>query len=258
MIQQAISFSAQASAMIECGDVEIFRILSQTSVDDRRTLLSLQNVVRTHAPGYTYLEVGSHLGGTLLPHLSDPLCRQVCSIDKRPASQPDERGRSFDFPDNSTERMIAGLAQHLPMASLLKLHTVDGDMAELSAGSIPLPADLLFLDAEHTNQAVFRDFLCMRRFAKPDCVIAFHDTELIFDAVANIETLLADEGTRCLGLMLPGSVFALLFGAFVDLAGNALARISVDKALYFAEARRELWREIARNHADAPAPNGGV
>ncbi len=66
--------------LIEFGDVSIFQVPSQSSVGDRRSLLDIQNIVRTFDDRYTYLEVGSHLGGTLVPHLLDPKCRAVLSI----------------------------------------------------------------------------------------------------------------------------------------------------------------------------------
>ena len=97
-----------AERMIESLDPAIFALESQTTVNDRISLLRLQRFVRHQAGSYRYLETGSHLGGSLLPHLADPRCAKVVSIDPRPASQPDERGTIFRYDDNSTERMIAG------------------------------------------------------------------------------------------------------------------------------------------------------
>ena len=57
-------------------DVGVFEIPSETSVSDKISLLRLQNLVRCKKDGYVYLEVGSHLGGTLVPHLIDPQCKK--------------------------------------------------------------------------------------------------------------------------------------------------------------------------------------
>ena len=96
---------------IERSDTAVFRLLTQSSEGDRRSLLDIQNIVRAVDASYVYLEVGSHLGGTLLPHLMDPLCRVVVSVDPRPASQADERGRVFHYERNSTSRMIRNWKQ---------------------------------------------------------------------------------------------------------------------------------------------------
>jgi len=62
---------ANAKHAIEQRDIEIFKIHSETTFGDRQSLLTIQNIVRDRVPRYTYLEVGSHLGGTLYPHLTD-------------------------------------------------------------------------------------------------------------------------------------------------------------------------------------------
>lgn len=144
--------------------------------------------------------------------------------------------------------MMDGLSKHLPLASLLKLSTLDADVSALMPTDIALPCDLIFLDGEHTNQAAFRDFLSVRRFAKDNAVIAFHDTQYVFDAVANVEALLAYEGVKHQCLMLCGSVFVILCGEYAAFAANSLSRLSVDKTRFFAEAKRALWQEIAVNN----------
>src|SRR5947208_3078561 len=88
-------------------DVSLFdTIPSQTNVNERRGLLALQKAVGEKLGSYVYLEIGSHLGGSIQPHLVDARCRKIFSIDNRPVQQPDDRGVPCDYPDNSTARML--------------------------------------------------------------------------------------------------------------------------------------------------------
>src|SRR4051812_45896339 len=88
-------------------DLQLFEKISSQSTDrDKRSMLACQLAVRELAPDYTYLEIGSYLGGSIQPHLLDPRCRTIFSIDKRPLSQPDERGFDFIYKNNSTARMM--------------------------------------------------------------------------------------------------------------------------------------------------------
>jgi hypothetical protein len=43
---------------------------------------------------YSYIEIGSHLRGSLLPHLAGPACTRISSVDLRPEVLRDE-GRKF-------------------------------------------------------------------------------------------------------------------------------------------------------------------
>src|SRR5690348_3494405 len=105
---------------IERSDTAVFKLLTQSSEGDRRSLLDIQNIVRAFDTSYIYLEVGSHLGGTLLPHLMDPNCRTVISVDPRPTNQADERGRVFHYERNSTARMFRNLETIVPRENMLK------------------------------------------------------------------------------------------------------------------------------------------
>jgi hypothetical protein len=80
-----------AVSRIEALDTSVFAI-QPGHYSDRTSFLRVQRLVRTIQPDYAYLEVGSDLGGSLLPHLLDPACRVAVSVDPRPESQPDERG----------------------------------------------------------------------------------------------------------------------------------------------------------------------
>ena len=99
---------------IQLMDVSLFDgIASETSVEDRRSLLLIQKSLRDLGE-YVYLEIGSHLGGSIQAHFADPKCKLIYSIDKRPLSQPDERGIRYPYPENSTHRMITNLHSAFP------------------------------------------------------------------------------------------------------------------------------------------------
>jgi hypothetical protein len=242
-MDQMDSFAAHLRNM----DPAVFTATSQTRIGDRRSLLAVQNIVRNVRPRYVYFEVGSHLGGTLVPHLVDPLCRHVFSIDKRPANQPDERGAMFDYKENLTSRMLEALAPHVPPSAFLKLTTCDADVSEVNASQVPMKVDFAFIDAEHTNVAVFRDFLGTTDFLAESFVVAFHDANLICDGLQNIECFLWHQGIKFRSFFLPDVMYAIMTGDFAEVAGQALQRISVDREKFIQQSRISLWKEIANN-----------
>ena len=70
-------------------DTSVFSVLSAASENDRTSFLRLQRLIRTHVQPYTYLEIGSEVGGTLVPYLIDETCKSAVSIDLRPLEVPD-------------------------------------------------------------------------------------------------------------------------------------------------------------------------
>ncbi|MBF0160108.1 MAG: tetratricopeptide repeat protein [Magnetococcales bacterium] len=218
---------------------------SQTTINDRRSLLTIQNIVRNSCRGYVYLEVGSHLGGTLHPYLVDPKCHCAYSIDLRPNSQVlDERGAGYSYEEVSTDRMLSILRQFVPPASMEKLQTFDADLATLSVDQISFSCDMVFIDAEHTNRAVFRDFLNVWQYAKKEgCIVAFHDSNLISDGIANIESMLLHHHISHSSFVLPDTVFVILFGDFIELGASVLANLSLDKESYFSNSKMSLYNK---------------
>ena len=67
-----------------------FPINSQTSPTDKLSLLQIRDIFKKTLPTYSYLEIGSYLGGSLTPFLKDPQCSHILSIDERNRQQPDE------------------------------------------------------------------------------------------------------------------------------------------------------------------------
>src|SRR5580700_12032764 len=97
---------ADVDERITALDLSLFDgVSTQTYPEDRSSLLLLQRCVR-RSGDYIYAEIGSHLGGTLQPHLVDSRCTLIYSIDKRPLEQPDESRGVWQYEGNSTKRML--------------------------------------------------------------------------------------------------------------------------------------------------------
>jgi hypothetical protein len=169
-------------------DVGLFaHIESQTSDEDKRSLLALQRAVRGRG-AYVYLEIGSHLGGSLQPLLVDDRCSKIISIDPRPTTQPDARlpdGTLYHYEGNSTERMYEQL-QTVPGADLSKLTTIEKSTEDIAADSVTDPPDLCFIDGQHTDQAAIRDAIFCLNVAAPDALIVFHDAHAVPNAIGAV------------------------------------------------------------------------
>jgi hypothetical protein len=205
----------------------------------------VQRLLRTLKPGYEYLEIGSDLGGSLLPHILDPNCRAAMSFDPRPRQQPDERGMDYHYAGNSTKRMLEELGEHASPEEIGKLATIDADIS--AAGAIPpgVRPDLVLIDGEHTNVAAFSDFISVLPLLADDALITFHDANLIGDALQIIERLLVQRRTRHSMVILPSCVAVFAFGAFIDPVEADLAPYADARTDYFAAARRERHAAIA-------------
>src|SRR5256885_15040664 len=83
-------------AALTALDTSLFdNVRSQTSERDRISLLALHRACRDAYGRFAYLEIGSHLGGSLQVLVADPRCTSITSIDSRPESAPDVRGVSI-------------------------------------------------------------------------------------------------------------------------------------------------------------------
>jgi len=219
--------------------------------NDRRSLLLIQNVVRGADPAYCYLEIGSELGGSLFPHLVDDRCGRAISVDLRVQSQPDERGAHFSYAGVTTAKMIETLRPLVPDDELCKLATFDADIAELDRAAIGDQVRLALIDGEHTNRAAFRDFVKVRHFLHEDALVAFHDANLVFDAILNIETMLADGAVEHCGCFLPDFVYAVGLGKFAPLVRHQFGPLGLDREAFIANARRQLNLAVCQNLAGA-------
>src|SRR5215210_2708625 len=112
---------ATITERVERLDVALLdAIESQTSMGDRRGLLALHATMLATQGTFRYLEIGSHLGGSLQAVIAEPGCTHITSIDPRPLVQPDERpeiGYRWEYADNSTGRMVELLSE-IPGADL--------------------------------------------------------------------------------------------------------------------------------------------
>lgn len=193
-------------------DLDLFNAIpSQSSSGDRRSWLAVQRAKRKSKTSYVYLEIGSHLGGSIQPYLMDTKCRTIYSIDPRPLEQQDDRGESFRYEGNSTERMLANF-RRINSDQVGKVVCFDSDSRHLDPKLISEPADLCFIDGEHTRAAVLSDAEFCLRISSPDAIIYFHDDSIIYPALSEVLRSLARRHTRHVAFKLPGATFAIALG----------------------------------------------
>lgn len=194
-------------------DVSVFEAVpSQTNAEDRRSLLAVQRATAKRSAEYTYLEIGSHLGGTIQPHFVDDRCEKIYSIDARPSQQPDDRSPGYIayYEHNSTERMLK-LLQGIDGGGIAKIDCFDADASKVGPDKITSRPQIVLIDGEHTKSAVLSDFQFCRRVVSESGTILFHDFDIIYPAIREICDQLNEEGCTYLPLKLGGSVFAIFF-----------------------------------------------
>lgn len=209
---------------------------SQSNDGDRRSWLALQRLARGRDGSYVYLEIGSHLGGSIQPHLLDPRCRRIYSIDNRPVVPPDDRGQEFRYDGNSTERMLANL-RALDPEQVSKIVCFESDAREIDPSRLPERPDLCFVDGEHTWSAVLSDFDFCLRVCSPRAILCFHDDWIIYPALARILRRLRKQGARLKAVKLQGSTFAILLGASTVPDDGFLREAAVDGRLFIFRMR---------------------
>lgn len=190
-------------------DLSLFDgIDSQSSDEDKTGWLAVQRCLRQSQDGYVYLEIGSHLGGSIQQHLVDPKCRTIYSIDKRPLEGPDDRGTWFRYDGNSTQRMLDNL-RSIDAAQLRKVVCIDADASEVDPGRIETRPAFCFIDAEHTHTAALSDFGFCLSVCSEDAVIGFHDDWLLYPAISEILDGLERDGVPFRAFKLPGATFLI-------------------------------------------------
>jgi Methyltransferase domain len=215
-------------------DVSLFAAIeSQTSPQDRRSLLALHGATADSLGTFDYLEIGSHKGGSLQVLVADERCRKIVSIDPRPEWQPDDRPgmTGFTYSGNSTEEMLELLAE-VPGADVAKIETIELGTESIDPETVERP-DLCFVDGEHTPAAAFRDARFCRAVLRGRGVIAFHDFWIVAPAV--LRFLRETPGAR--GFFLRNSVFVVELGGATILADP---RIQSQ-----ARVRPAVWRLLA-------------
>jgi hypothetical protein len=220
---------------IESLDESLFDpVPSQTYPEDRKSLLLIQRCLRRRG-NYTYLEIGSHLGGTLQSHLVDSRCQRIYSIDKRPIEQADEYSGACYYPENSTRRMLDGLQTAYPDSSIQKIETFDADARDIDPGSFSLKPDFCFIDGEHMDNAVVSDFNFCFSVCRPDGIIAFHDANVIVGGLLRIKRQLHENRIPFSGFLLPLHVYVILLNDSKD--RPEIEAAAVEETRYMLQAR---------------------
>lgn len=197
-------------------DTSLFgSIHSQTTDSDKRALLAVQRCVAEMKGSYCYLEIGSHLGGTLQTHLLDDRCGKIYSIDPRPSQQQDDRqdGTTFHYENNSSARMLELLAKIDP-ERVNRIQCFDLDASEVPREAIFQRPQILFIDGEHTFKSALSDFMFCLNFADSNAVILFHDCRVVSHAILHACAHLDRIGRPYKAFLLEDNVFAIFLDAF--------------------------------------------
>jgi hypothetical protein len=199
---------------IDLLDSTIFdAIKSQTSTGERRSLLAIQRVTAKKHTEFSYLEIGSYLGGSIQPYLLDDRCKVIYSIDPRPAQQPDDgAGRVVHYPANTTENMLNLLAS-IGHGDIGKIECIESNEADINPALIRNKPEIAFIDGEHTRSAVVSDFNFCEKVISRSGTIIFHDFSIIYPAIADICMDLKQKHRNHVALKLEDSVFAIFFDA---------------------------------------------
>ena len=201
--------SVEFEQRIDSLDLQLFRAIeTQSKEGDRKSWLALQRAIRHSEGEYTYLEIGSYLGGSIQQHLLDPRCRKIFSIDKRPLEAPDARGCPWQYEGNSTERMLQNLRLVAP-SQVSKVMCVGSDGSDIDPALIEPSPDMCFIDVEHTESAVLSDFEFCLKVCSPNAVIYFHDASFLYPALLEIEQILTKRNIPFVSLKMLGSTYAI-------------------------------------------------
>jgi hypothetical protein len=231
---QSTNFESRINSL----DLSLFEgIPSQSFDEDRRSWLALQRAVRSSDSGYVYLEIGSHLGGSIQQHLLDPKCRKIFSLDKRPLEHPDNRGPMDKYPGNSTARMMHNL-RSVAADMVDKVVCFDTDARDLEPSLIDEAPDLCFIDGEHTTSAVISDFLFCLRVVKPNGVVCFHDDWIVVAALEEVSCLLRNQDIPFTPLKLGGISFGIFLRDSTELLDPLIRSMASDGRKWLR--RREL------------------
>lgn len=202
---------ATTQARVSALDIGLFDgVTAQLSSHDKRSLLAIQATVGERCGTYSYLEIGSYLGGSLQPHLLDDRCRKIYSVDKRVTQAPDAARAQSAYPANSTKLMQATL--FASTGDISKLRCIDGDASAISPEVIEDRPALCFIDGEHTDTAVIRDYRFCRTVAADSSVICFHDADIVYGGLNTILEDLKSGGISFQAYNLPDRVFVIELG----------------------------------------------
>lgn len=228
-------------------DLSLFeKIHSQTTPNDKKSLLAVQNAVGELLPSFTYLEIGSYVGGSLQPYLLDPKCEKIFSIDKRPVAAADERGIEQIYSNNTTAYMLNNL-RLVSEEAIAKITTIDGDVSEIDKTAITSKPQLCFIDGEHTDAATWRDFeFCLDVMTENGAII-FHDAMIIYNCLARVVEHLKENGHKVRAYNLPDVVFVVEIGDFPLHRSKAISEMLFDNHIGYLSSLRftDQYRQFA-------------
>jgi len=221
-----------------------FPIQSQTSPTDKLALLQVRDLLKKTLPTYTYLEIGSFLGGSLSPFLRDPQCLRIVSVDERNRLQPDERGMKYDYSGISNQNMIDNLISH--GFEVAKLNTFDGSINDYPQTEDKF--DLVFIDGEHTDFACFRDFIHSLKLMKENSIIVFHDSTLIYKALRIIQEHFVCFKERFRFVKVKDSEVSCIFrNSYAVLKLEEFFQVDDDLNAFYNHAETALLTEVVKN-----------
>lgn len=166
-----------------------FPISSQTSRADKIILLQSIAAIKSKKDKFKYIEIGSYLGGSLIPFLLEEACELVVSVDERERQQPDERGAIYNYEGVTNQAMIKNIVSH--KVSINKMITHDGSISTLNCSDNKF--DLAFIDGEHTDVACVRDFVWTLPMMNKDAILLFHDSTIVYKALAVIREIIDEK-----------------------------------------------------------------
>lgn len=227
------------------ADISAFdAVPTQLLEADKRSVLAVREVLGRTCGNYAYLEVGSHLGGSLQPFLLDARCTVLYSVDPRPLRQPDERGEAFLYRGNSTQHMLDTLAPAYG-AHLDKLHCFERHVRDVQADELPRRPRLLLIDGEHTDTAVQEDFRACVALAEADCVVMFDDAHVVYRGLRRCLEWLRAEGTPFRAYVLPAKIAVVEVGNLRLAGAPEISELLVTaEAFLFATDELDRYRRM--------------
>lgn len=190
-------------------------VLSMLNGGDTRHLNLVMSLVSSALPSYDYLEIGSYLGASLRVHLTNEKCNSVTSIDLRPKGAiKDERDGVNDiFKYNiTTQDMLDVLKKH--QVPTEKLICIDGTVDNIPTDK---KFDLVFIDAEHTNEAVFYDATRCLPQMNDSCIMLFHDAWIIHEGLEKFNNYLDSIGRTYVSAKIKNSdIYGLAMGSMIE------------------------------------------
>jgi hypothetical protein len=190
-------------------------ILGMLNSGDRHHLDTVMSLVASVNPSYDYLEIGSYMGASLCGHLTNSKCNSATSVDLRPQGKiKDERSNVNDiFEYNiTTHNMLDALrSNNIPID---KLTCIDGTVDDLPKDK---KFDLVFIDAEHTNEAVFYDAIHCLTAMKESCIMLFHDDWIVYQGLEKFKDYLNSNNKVYASAKIKGSdIFGIAMGSMID------------------------------------------